>query len=160
MKNKKLKYQEKNIIKNIKKYLREITIIKRKNGVNMISENIQETIEFCSVMENSLNNGIDIDENVFEHITLILSEIILIVISYNSTEESRRENPDKEKINEYDKKINSLIIESVKELEMTIEILNMWNKFIYKMKSSHQFKLGLLFFIYFSKIHFTRNFNF
>jgi len=125
MKNKKLKYQEKNIIKNIKKYLREITIIKRKNGVNMISENIQETIEFCSVMENSLNNGIDIDENVFEHITLILSEIILIVISYNSTEESRRENPDKEKINEYDKKINSLIIESVKELEMTIEILNM-----------------------------------
>lgn len=125
MKNKKLKYQEKNIIKNTKKYLREITIIKRKNSINMISENIQETIEFCSVMENSLNNGIDIDENVFEHITLILSEIILIVISYNSTEESRRENPDKEKINEYDKKINSLIIESVKELEMTIEILNM-----------------------------------
>lgn len=117
--NKEIEYNEKSITTNIRKYLRKMIIIKRANSNDIISKNIEETMAFSESINKMLEDGIDIDQDLYDEVTSVLNEIILITNFYKFTEELRKES-NKKNIDEFEKKINLLIREKIKELEMSI----------------------------------------
>jgi len=96
-----LKYQEKNIVRNLKKYLKEMIIIKRTENENVIIKSIEETINLCKV-------------------TSILNELILITKCYGCADIIVRNTINRESVDDFNKKINLLIRDKIKDLQMLI----------------------------------------
>ena len=115
-----LKYQEKNIVRNLKKYLKEMIIIKRTENENVIIKSIEETINLCKVLENALKEGLDIDEDMDEDVTSILNELILITKCYGCADIIVRNTINRESVDDFNKKINLLIRDKIKDLQMLI----------------------------------------
>jgi hypothetical protein len=115
-----LKYQEKNIGRNLKKYLKEMIIIKRTENENVIIKSIEETINLCKVLENALKEGLDIDEDMDEDVTSILNELILITKCYVCADIIVINTINRESVDDFNKKINLLIRDKIKDLQMLI----------------------------------------
>jgi hypothetical protein len=116
---KELKYQEKNIVRNLKKYLKEMIIIKRTENENVITKSIEETIDLCKSIEISLKNGNDMDQELDEDITSCLNELILITKCYKCAEIIIKD-ASNEEVDDFKKKINLLIRDRIKDLQMLI----------------------------------------
>lgn len=113
------KYEEKYIVKDLKKYLKEITIIKRNNDRDKMSCIIEETINLCTVLDKALKNAIDYDEDIEEELVEVIEQLILIIKCYTCSKEIMNE-ADVETVYNFKVKIGMLITEKIKDIKMLI----------------------------------------
>lgn len=112
-------YTERYINKNLKQLYKNIIIIKRTEPENKLEKIINETIEFCNVLECSLNKGIDVSENIDLEKVELINELIVICKCYRCAQDLL-ENADIDIKEEYKIRINMLINERIKKIKMFI----------------------------------------
>lgn len=119
MKIKNLKYIETNVLVNLKKYLEEIaTIEKTEDAVN---KKIQETITLCNDVEINSKESIDDDYNyIDEDISAALEHFKLIKRCYECTVVITNDISNIECIDDFNKRISSLIENEILKLKVLI----------------------------------------
>ncbi len=116
--NKLLKYSQKNIVENLKKYLEEILIIEKTQ--DSIKKKIKETIKLCNDIEISLKEGTDDYDYIDEDISTALENLKLIKRCYECLAVITNDTTNKEYIDDFNKKISFLIENEILKLKVLI----------------------------------------
>lgn len=111
------KYKEEmTLLENSIEYVKAMKLIKKNEKSNVIRKYIQETDEFCYIINEKLLDSADDWEDADEYLVDVLRDLVLIMECYNYAEYLIDKN---EKISVFEKKISTLIKQN---FEMLVDV--------------------------------------